>query len=120
MDGCNPDLHPDHLENGRPTYKYDDCAMLGSTYRDVSYKFGSNSCNKILREWTVMDWCTYDKVRNPHQGIHKYTQVLKVSVADSPVVLLRLISMSQLYRSHRRLTIANPNPDPLLLGLPAR
>jgi hypothetical protein len=86
LDGCNPVTDPDLLPNGRPTWTYSECAMLASNYRDTYFNFGSSSCKKIIREWTVMDWCTYDAVRNPHEGIYKNRQVIKITKEDIPVL----------------------------------
>jgi len=84
--GCNPETDPYQLPNGVPTWDYAGCSMLGSSYRD-SYFHISGTCDKILREWTVIDWCTYDPWNNPYQGKYKYLQTIKISVDDIPYVV---------------------------------
>jgi hypothetical protein len=84
--GCNPVTDPYKLENGIPTWDNVGCSMLGSSYRD-SYYYISGTCDKILREWTVIDWCVYDPWKNPYKGKYKYIQTIKISVDDVPDII---------------------------------
>lgn len=84
--GCNPVTDPYQLTDGVPTWDNAGCSMLGSSYRD-SYFHISGTCDKILREWTVIDWCTYDPWNNPYRGKYKYLQTIKISVDDVPDVI---------------------------------
>lgn len=86
LDGCNPITDPKKIADGSPTWNASECSMLASSHRDTYYNFGSSSCNTILREWTVMDWCTYDKYRNPYKGIYKHTQTIKIVNDDIPAL----------------------------------
>jgi hypothetical protein len=86
LEGCNPNTDPKKLPDGRPFWNSSDCAMLASSHRDTYYNFGSSSCNTILREWTVMDWCTYDAYRNPYKGIYKHTQTIKIVNDEIPAL----------------------------------
>lgn len=82
--------HPEQLPKyyNYPVYHdYVGCAKLAYSFRDeIFYPWGdAQFCYKILRTWTVIDWCTY----NPHYnygygghghntGIWTYEQVIKV------------------------------------------
>lgn len=86
LEGCDNLAIPDSLppEYRGPTFDYVQCSNVGTSYNDVPYDFGPD-CRKIIREWSVIDWCTY----NPGQpgGIWRYSQVFKVSNGGVPPVL---------------------------------
>ncbi|HJW30130.1 MAG TPA: hypothetical protein VJ508_12900, partial [Saprospiraceae bacterium] len=94
-DGClyNPsDLDPDKLP---PPYNlptidgYDgyghSCALYGHAHEDEVFSFGNGACYKILRHWTIIDWCVYQPNNPWSQGIWQYTQVLMLKNAYGPV-----------------------------------
>jgi hypothetical protein len=79
--------HPDEL--GYPHFLGNSqCHLVGVNWKDEIFEFngenGSNqSCFKILRRWTVIDWCNY----NPNTGQHytcTYEQVIKLNNTDKP------------------------------------
>ena len=82
--GCNVNTHPDYLPSdyGRPTYDYLTCSMVGTSYKDQVFNFGPD-CKKILRTWTVLDWCNYN-TSSGNPGIWKYVQTIKVSGTNQP------------------------------------
>jgi hypothetical protein len=86
LEGCDPETDPYLLPNGIPEWDDAGCSMLGRSYRDSYYTI-SGTCNKIIRKWTVMDWCTYDPWKNPHKGIYYYYQTIKISVDDIPEIV---------------------------------
>ena len=77
--GCNVNTHPDQMPEGygRPEFDYVSCSMVGSSYKDQVFYFGPD-CKKILRKWTVLDWCNYYP-GNGNPGIWTFTQTIKVS-----------------------------------------
>lgn len=82
--GCGVNTHPDYLPQGygRPTYQYMTCSMVGTSYKDQEFSFGPD-CKKILRTWTVLDWCNYNS-GSSNPGIWKYTQTIKISGTNQP------------------------------------
>ncbi len=84
LNGCaNIDTDPDNT--GTPTYNDDQCSLVADTYEDQVFTFVDGACLKILRTWTVIDWCTFDQ-NNPYDGgIWQYTQVIKVNNNVKPV-----------------------------------
>lgn len=84
LDGCaGADTDPSNT--GVPTYQDDLCSQVADTYEDQVFTFVDGVCLKILRTWTVIDWCTFDQ-NNPNDGgIYQYTQVIKVTNSDKPV-----------------------------------
>ena len=54
----DPNLSPDVL--GRPILSNGPCALVGADYSDKVFSFNNPSspaCFKIIRTWTVIDWC---------------------------------------------------------------
>ncbi len=83
LNGC-ADVDTDPSNTGEPTYPDDMCSQVADTYEDQQFTFVDGVCLKILRTWTVIDWCTFDQ-NNPNDGgIYQYTQVIKVSNSVKP------------------------------------
>ncbi len=53
--GCGESMEPD--STGR-AYGTDDCSILYVNYKDLLFEFPDSCTRKILRTWTVLDWCT--------------------------------------------------------------
>ncbi len=75
-DECSGSLKPEHLPKwyDKPIL-YDHshgCSSLGVSYKDeIFYPWGdADFCYKILRTWTVIDWCNYDSYG--HYGSGSY------------------------------------------------
>jgi hypothetical protein len=101
--GCalptSPSFHPDRL--GRPTFGNESiCALVGMEYEDEVYTFNDpigSACFKILRKWTVIDWCKFGPNKDPWgvtyprdlvEGVNAwyYTQIIKVSDDVKPTI----------------------------------
>ena len=76
---CNADLDPDDLPApfDYPTYDVLDCSMIMIGYDDEVFDFGGG-CKKILRKWSVLDWCTHNPNYPYGGGRWDYTQVIKI------------------------------------------
>jgi len=87
--GCNSDdLHPDSLavEFGRPRFQFNSCQNLAVSMDEQRFSFagpGSDSCLKILRRWTILDWCQHD---DPGYEPLTHDQVIKVSNIVGPTI----------------------------------
>ena len=82
--GCmNSAPHPD--ETGFPDYYGDDCSLMASTYEDQIFYFAEDACFKVIRSWTVIDWCWYDQTDGEF-GIWKFTQIIKANDFDDPIL----------------------------------
>lgn len=81
---CFSKLHPDSIPKpfDRPTWKDDNCNLVAAHYKDQIFKFADGACEKILRTWTVLDWCTYDERvidQNGYvKGKYEYIQIIKL------------------------------------------
>ena len=58
------DASPERL--GEPIISDDDCEQLGVRYVDEEYQIVAGACLKLLRTWTIIDWCAY----NPDADYH--------------------------------------------------
>jgi len=84
-----PDCGPNNTDpsvTGRPTWYDDDCSMIATSYRDEVFTIAENACFKILRHWSILDWCQY-KPNGPYgqKGRWDYTQVIKLKNSDAPM-----------------------------------
>jgi hypothetical protein len=81
-------LAPDDLPEGfnKPTFKGDNnCSLVATNHKDLVLDVEPPACFKILRTWTVIDWCQYDPNAVNDRGRYEYTQVIKVSDNTDPV-----------------------------------
>lgn len=92
LTGCasptSPELSVD--STGKPVILYNRfaCGVIAINHKDEVYTINSplagtnNSCLKILRTWSVIDWCTQGSTANPYT----YQQIIKVENKIPPVV----------------------------------
>jgi hypothetical protein len=53
------------------------CAQIGVNMKERRFEQTEGACVKILRDWTVIDWCQYDTQTGA--GIWRHTQVVKIT-----------------------------------------
>jgi len=81
----------DDITYDAPTWTAGPCDFIGYT-EDVDTFFieegaGDNdACFKILRSFTVIDWCVYDET-NGQEGLYLGTQTIKITDKEAPVLL---------------------------------
>ncbi|MCG8332431.1 MAG: HYR domain-containing protein [Chitinophagales bacterium] len=78
------DLLPDNLPApyDRPQVLYEDCELIAESYEDWVFTASPNSCLKIIRQWKIIDWCSYSYGGNT--GIWQETQILKIQDTIPP------------------------------------
>ena len=89
LTGCfdSADYGPD--VTGWPVMDEGSCDLVGATYKDQVYHFNDDDldaegvCFKIIRRWTVMDWC--QKNANGTYKTWLHDQVIMISETDAPV-----------------------------------
>ncbi|MBK8624256.1 MAG: T9SS type A sorting domain-containing protein [Saprospiraceae bacterium] len=105
--GCmNVDTDP--AKTGSPTIGAGACSQVAYTYEDQVFPFVDGVCFKILRKWTVIDWCKFAPNKAPNGQTYPsaptsfvstpaenwkintwtYTQIIKVSENDKPTDLV--------------------------------
>ncbi|MFT6808641.1 MAG: hypothetical protein ACJA01_001867, partial [Saprospiraceae bacterium] len=62
------------------------CSQLGLDYEDLPFYNVEGYCTKILRTWTLRDWCQRDP-NNPDAGKWSYVQLLKMDDTEDPVLI---------------------------------
>lgn len=63
------------------------CSLIGHAHEDLVFTFSDGACKKILREWTVIDWCKYQPNNPWSPGIWKHTQVIKLMNPNAPTFI---------------------------------
>lgn len=58
------------------------CDIIGISKEDLVFEADGQSCYKILRKWTVLNWCTYTP--GGSEGIWTHTQLIKVVDKSAP------------------------------------
>ena len=80
------DIEVDHCgipDTIYPTILNDQCGTIAINLKETKLQFSEGSCMKILREWSVIDWCQYNSVTGA--GLWKYTQVVKITDSAAAV-----------------------------------
>lgn len=83
INDCGSDaISPEVL--GKPTVRGEHCSQVESTYEDQVFDIAGDACRKILRKWSVIDWCQYDQ--NTGEGLWENTQVIKITDETPPEI----------------------------------
>ena len=97
LDGCPSDLG----DTNEPVISGAICAQIAVSSEDQRFDVVDGACYKILRTWTVVNWCTYDhladntdsgivvdaetnKFQDDGDGYFRYVQVIKVNDTSRP------------------------------------
>ncbi|MEZ4910429.1 MAG: HYR domain-containing protein [Saprospiraceae bacterium] len=82
-DGLVPESLP--VASAYPTYDEGTCDLIGHRYEDEVFPFTTNgACYKIIRTWTIIDWCQTDTYGNVKKWT--YEQEIKVMDNTAPVI----------------------------------
>ncbi|MEO6131505.1 MAG: T9SS type A sorting domain-containing protein, partial [Saprospiraceae bacterium] len=81
LTSCPEDLG----DTGEPIVFDDACSLIGIAYEDQRFDFVDGACFKILRTWSVIDWCQYNPLTG--EGLWHYIQVIKVHDNQGPEFL---------------------------------
>jgi HYR domain/Dockerin type I domain len=87
---CISAFHPDSIPKpyNRPVLSAKKCANLSVTYLDkVFTDVKPTACIRILRTWTVIDWCQYTTSDPQKRGLWEKTQLIEVRDNQPPVVI---------------------------------
>jgi hypothetical protein len=86
---CAPpnNLGPDNLpaNYNKPVVTGATCAMIATNYQDQLFYIAFPACYKIVRKWTVIDWCMYNPAV-PGVGIWTDQQIIAVMDGQAPVI----------------------------------
>ncbi|MBC7883911.1 MAG: T9SS type A sorting domain-containing protein [Saprospiraceae bacterium] len=80
--GCkSSQIHPD--VTGKPIFKNTSCSTVAATYEDNAFYIADGACLKIIRSWTVVDWCQFTGTNN-YGKWGPYIQIIKLHNTDRP------------------------------------
>jgi HYR domain/Dockerin type I domain len=71
---------------GVPVILNDDCESVAYTYTDNVFGNSAPACYSILRNWVVIDWCTYVPNSGSLNGYYTHTQVITITDNQAPVL----------------------------------
>lgn len=82
-------LEPEDLPaaNGFPRTFENSCSEVSVTHKDVVFQYVDQACYKILRTWTIIDFCQFNPFFPQGAGQWTYTQVIKVTNSTPPTIL---------------------------------
>lgn len=89
IESCDPDADFKNLAKpyDHPYFTKKVCTRPMYTYSDSWFQVDSG-CRKLLREWKLIDWCTYDPFSPAPRGIFTYTQIIKLITNDPAIHLV--------------------------------
>lgn len=88
VNGCS-EIDADPSITGRPTYPQRACIKMAASYDDDVFYNTPDYCLKIVRTWTVIDWCQYD-VNNPQTTPGKWVEYQTIYVRNNSAPVLDL------------------------------
>ncbi len=74
----------DVIPNTNPTWVSGPCDIIGVSKYDQIFGTDTKSCYKILRNFTVINWCTH--IPGTNVGIWYHTQIIKIDDTSRPVI----------------------------------
>ena len=86
---CGAETDPEDLPEGFDEPTIDEsgaCGIIAMNYVDNLFDIAFPACYKILRVWTVIDWCVYDPEYPENGGKFTHTQIVKILDEDDPVL----------------------------------
>ncbi|HQW02104.1 MAG TPA: hypothetical protein PLR30_06495, partial [Saprospiraceae bacterium] len=114
---CSSPDATDTSQTGKPIITDDDCENIGLRYVDEISTIDNGACYKIIRTWTLIDWCIFDanihtyhpdvivddrlranttdraceyrNLKDNGDGYMKYVQIIKVYDSSAPVITCR-------------------------------
>lgn len=85
---CGGATDPDELPEGfdRPSVPDTLCGTISVNYVDELFSLAPPACYKILRKWTVLDWCSFDPDYPDQGGKYSRIQIIKVQDDQKPIL----------------------------------
>ena len=87
--GYQGSLDPDDLPgNNTPNINGDDCELIAINYEDQVFTISDSACFKVLRTWTVINWCIFDADGPNTVANGFYSDVQEIKVVDQAAPVL--------------------------------
>jgi len=81
---CGADLSP--IVTGEPVLTNHNCEEVSVVFDDFMLPVSAPACMRILREWTIINWCEYDLNSGSMDGYYSYTQEIILSDTIAPEI----------------------------------
>ncbi len=107
--GANDFLPSNPLTGGYPTWQSIGCSQVAASYKDQIFNDVEDACFKIIRHWTVIDWCTYDD-KKPTTILNRQ-QVIKVIDTEKPVAVCKHLEVELTEGCSKSVTIIGDAND---------
>ncbi|MBK7223268.1 MAG: T9SS type A sorting domain-containing protein [Saprospiraceae bacterium] len=80
-------IAPENMPAGKqkPTWATRPCSQIAIEHEDIVFQYVEGFCFKVLRKWTVIDWCQFNPLI-PSAGKWTYTQVIKGQNNTAPTI----------------------------------
>ena len=86
LSSCNGSTHPDNIPNSRPTVNNVDCENINITWEDEFATGTGSECFKIIRTWSIIDWCQFDGGNLSSGLLDQFEQTITVNDNTAPVI----------------------------------
>ena len=70
----------------KPTWISGTCDLIGLSLKSDTFYFETGACLKILNQWTIINWCTYNANSSSQAGLWRWTQTIKVVDDERPTL----------------------------------
>ena len=82
-DGCKSSAIGPEI-TGKPLFTNTSCGTIAASYDDLPFYIADGACVKIIRTWTVLDWCQFTD-NNQKGKWGPYVQLIKLHNTDKPI-----------------------------------
>lgn len=85
---CGATVAPEDLPTGFdvPVINYESCGMIAVNYSDKLFNSSPGACYKVMRTWSVMDWCAFNEYKDLNTGLFTHVQMIEVRDNEAPVM----------------------------------
>ncbi len=74
----------DETPSSQPTWTSGPCDLVAYSFKDTELTIGDGACIKIVRDFTVIDWCEYEV--GGTEGIWEHSQFIFFEDTEKPVL----------------------------------
>ena len=75
----------DEVPSSSPTWTAGPCDLMAYSFDDVELTIGEGACTKIIREFTVINWCDYET--GGADGLWEHSQFILFEDTEKPVLI---------------------------------
>jgi len=86
LTSCAGGLDPDDIPGSRPTVNDVDCEVIAPTWEDEIFEGENGACIRIVRTWTIIDWCRFNGGFVNEGIIDQFEQTILVDDTVDPVI----------------------------------